>query len=188
MSAWFVRVSADRFAAERLYHRDVLELVRDSEFAAIRSGDRVALVAETDPPVVFALAMAEVEARDDADDPSSDPSGEPDVTLLLAYRERFFDDPRPAPADADGPLRPVAPEVLAEIATSVPAPPRRTWMVSLDLPVEASSAAEAVREFWTYVRELGPAELPAFVSPAGDELSMQAFVLGEPANQDPEED
>ena len=36
--------------------------------------------------------------------------------------------------------------------------------------------------------ELGPAELPTFVWPSGDELAMQAFVLGEEANQDPEED
>jgi hypothetical protein len=36
--------------------------------------------------------------------------------------------------------------------------------------------------------ELGPRELPAFVSPAGNELAMQAFVLGAEANQDPEED
>ena len=38
------------------------------------------------------------------------------------------------------------------------------------------------------MQELGPRELPAFVSPAGDELAMQAFVLGAEANQDPEED
>jgi hypothetical protein len=38
------------------------------------------------------------------------------------------------------------------------------------------------------VRELGPVELPTYVWPYGDELAMQAFVLGEEANQDPEED
>jgi len=31
-------------------------------------------------------------------------------------------------------------------------------------------------------------ELPAFVWPYGDELAMQAFVLGEETNLDPEED
>jgi hypothetical protein len=45
-----------------------------------------------------------------------------------------------------------------------------------------------VRQFWSHVRELGPAELPTFVWPSGDELAMQAFVLGQEANQDPEED
>ena len=65
---------------------------------------------------------------------------------------------------------------------------RQTWLVSLDLPIEATSAAEAVRQFWTYVAELGPRELPTFVSPAGDELAMQAMVAGVEVNLDPEED
>ncbi len=64
----------------------------------------------------------------------------------------------------------------------------RTWLVSLDLPIEADTAADAVREFWAYVRALGPDELPTFVSPTGDELAMQAMVAGEPVNLDPEED
>ena len=64
----------------------------------------------------------------------------------------------------------------------------RTWLVSLDLPIEADTAADAVREFWVYVRSLGPEELPTFVSPTGDELAMQAMVAGEPVNLDPEED
>jgi hypothetical protein len=59
--------------------------------------------------------------------------------------------------------------------------------VSVDLPIEAASPAEAVRQFWTYVRELGPVELPAFVAPTDDELALQAFVLGEEANLDPED-
>jgi hypothetical protein len=66
--------------------------------------------------------------------------------------------------------------------------PTRTWLVSLDLPIEAPTAAEAVRQFWSYLRELGPEELPTFVSPTDDELAMQALVAGEPVNLDPEED
>jgi hypothetical protein len=62
------------------------------------------------------------------------------------------------------------------------------WLVSVSLPIEAPSESEAVAEFWRYVTELGPAELPAFVSPAGDELAMQAYVADEPAPLDPEED
>ena len=65
---------------------------------------------------------------------------------------------------------------------------RATWLVSLALPIEAGSASEAVREFWTYVDKLGPTELPAFVWPRGDELAMQAYLLGEPVNLDPEEE
>jgi len=66
--------------------------------------------------------------------------------------------------------------------------PRPTWLVSLDLPIEAATPTEAVDQFWNYVRELGPDELPTFVSPAGDELSMQAMLGGEPVNLDPEEE
>jgi hypothetical protein len=65
---------------------------------------------------------------------------------------------------------------------------RPTWLVSLDLPIEAASPAEAAREFWAYVAELGSAELPVFVSPTGDELAMQSYVHGEPSDEDPEQD
>jgi hypothetical protein len=62
------------------------------------------------------------------------------------------------------------------------------WLVSVALPIEAASRAEAVREFWTFVQTLGPEELPAFVWPSGDELAMQAFVLDAEVNLDPEEE
>jgi hypothetical protein len=64
----------------------------------------------------------------------------------------------------------------------------RRWQVSLSLPIEAGSAAEAVANFWSYVGELGAGQLPAFVAPAGDELAMRAYLCGEPTNLDPEED
>jgi hypothetical protein len=76
----------------------------------------------------------------------------------------------------------------ALVARLAPAPDLRTWLVSVDLPIEASTPAEAVRRFWSYVMELGPRELPAFVSPSDDELAMQAYVLGEEASLDPEEE
>jgi hypothetical protein len=61
-------------------------------------------------------------------------------------------------------------------------------LVSVALPVEAVSPAEAVREFWTYLHQLGPSEVPAYVWPRGDELAMRAYVLGAVASLDPEED
>ncbi|GAA2396716.1 hypothetical protein Cme02nite_61090 [Catellatospora methionotrophica] len=64
----------------------------------------------------------------------------------------------------------------------------REWLVSVALPIEADSAEEAVREYWRYVTELGPDELPAYVSPAGDELTMTAYVTDGVAPLDPEED
>ena len=65
---------------------------------------------------------------------------------------------------------------------------KRFWLVNVALPIEADSPAEAVGEYWRYVAELGSTELPAYVSPVGDELAMIPFVAGEPANLDPEED
>jgi hypothetical protein len=65
---------------------------------------------------------------------------------------------------------------------------KQEWLVSVCLPIEAADRGEAVREFWAYVRSLGPTELPAFVWPSGDELALQAYVLDQPAALDPEED
>ena len=85
----------------------------------------------------------------------------------------------------------VEPEVFRRLAgglDSRPQPMRPSWLVSVTLPIEAATPAEAVRQFWSHVLELGPAELPTYVWPYGDELAMQAFVLGEEANQDPEDE
>ncbi len=187
MRAWSVLVSADRFAAERLFHHDVIELEGVLGADRLRDGDHVALIADVTPPVVFAVARVETVANGGGDEPGADAGEVRDRVLAVAYTRRFFDDLRPA-ADlmpVGGPIGEVA--VASVAALGAVAQPSRTWLVSLDLPIEAASAAEAVRQFWTYVQELGPAELPAYVSPAGDELAMQAFVLGEEANQDPEE-
>lgn len=64
---------------------------------------------------------------------------------------------------------------------------RKTWLVSVDLPIEAATPAEAVAEFWRCLQELGPAELPAFVAPVGDELGMRAYLAGAPHDLDPED-
>ncbi|WP_030443209.1 hypothetical protein [Actinoplanes subtropicus] len=96
----------------------------------------------------------------------------------------------PVLAAGGGPVE-VEPQVFRRLAAALgaePGPGTPTWLVSLALPIEAATPADAVRQFWTHVVELGPRELPAYVWPSGDELAMQAFVLGEEANQDPEED
>jgi hypothetical protein len=113
----------------------------------------------------------------------------------IAYTHRLLDKPLPAGGlvpDEPGAYRldgaayaAVAGRIGVEHRVDAP---KRTWLVSLDLPIEACSPAEAVRTFWTYVTRLGPTELPAFVSPSGDELAMQAYVLGEETNLDPEEE
>jgi len=169
MAQWAVVLSPERFEAERLYHHETLELTATGARPA--AGDQVLVLAERPDPVVVALGRVGADGR-------------------VAYTRRSFDAPLPAAGlDVGGGFGPVEPAAFQAVVDRLPAPSdARTWLVSVDLPIEADSPAEAVRLFWSYVRELGPRELPAFVSPSGDELAMQAFVLGEEANLDPEED
>lgn len=188
---WAVVVPAERYAAERLFLHETLELTGvDGPLPA--AGDGVALVAGTAEPVVFALGRVLAWPADESpDDPGSD---ETLAALAIEYTHRLFDSPLPAsdlgvaagvaPIDAGqfaALVDKAGPEQRVDVA-------KREWLVGLYLPIEAASPAEAVRAFWTYTLQLGPRELPAFVSPLGDELSMQAYVLGELANLDPEEE
>jgi hypothetical protein len=186
---WAVLLPAGRYDAERLVHHDTLELTGLGASSLPRPGDQVAVLADEPPRLVAVGRVAGPAARrpEDPDDPQSDRA--PD-TLVVAYTRRAFDEPVPAdPLVLGGPVTALDAATFRELVDRLgPAPQRRTWLVSLDLPIEADSPAEAVRLFWAYVQELGPRELPAFVSPSGDELAMQAFVLGAAANQDPEED
>jgi hypothetical protein len=65
---------------------------------------------------------------------------------------------------------------------------KQRWLVSVDLPIEADSAEQAVAAFWAYVRELGPEELPVYVAPHGDETAMRPFLGSAVTNLDPEAD
>lgn len=210
MVHWAVVVPAERYAAERLFHHDTLELTLDgldglepmggldrAGGAPPAHGDDVVLVAAAPAGVVFGLGrvvLVEVPGRDpdDPDDAGAAPDG---GALHVSYTRRLLDEPVPADglADRRPGLYPLDGPAFAALAARAgdPAgavPPRRAWLVSLDMPIEASTPAEAVRTFWSYAMQLGPRELPAFVAPVGDELAMQAYVLGEPTNLDPEED
>jgi hypothetical protein len=171
MAHWAVIIPADRWATERLFQHETLT-VPGSAAARPEPGDEVLLVAGS---LLVGLGRVAKEG-----------GGE----LVIAYTRREFDRPAPAGELVSG--EPVTPLDAAEFRRYAARfggdPDRRTWLVSVDLPIEAATPAEAVRQFWSYVLELGPAELPAFVSPSGNELAMQAFVLGEQANLDPEED
>jgi len=189
--AWAVVIPGERYEAERLFHHDTLELTGQNGGERPGVGDPVLVVRDEEPPLVVALGRvvaADGIGERDPDDPQSGP--EEPGPLAVTYVRQVFE----APVQADrlalaGPVTRIDPAVYHELAGRIgPAPDRRDWLVSLHLPIEAESAAEAVRVFWSYVQELGPRELPAFVSPFGDELAMQAFVLGVEANQDPEED
>ncbi|MBE1486827.1 hypothetical protein [Plantactinospora soyae] len=189
--AWAVVIPGERYEAERLFHHDTLELTGLGGGDRPGPGDPVLVVRDEQPPSVVALgrvvATGGIE-EPDPDDPQSGP--EEGTALAVTYTRQVFDAPVPADQLAlDGPVTRIDPAVYHELAGRVgPAPDRRKWLVSLDMPIEATTSAEAVRLFWAYVQELGPRELPAFVAPVDDELAMQAFVLGVEANQDPEEE
>jgi hypothetical protein len=212
MAQWAVIIPADRWATERLFHHDTLTV---AGLAGVQPapGDQVLLV--TERVTERATDQATERATDQATERATDQAGEkpaaeaPQVVALgvvdaaparrgahgvpeltVTYLRRSFDEPLPADElKLAEPVAEVDEELFERLAARLGAgPDRQTWLVSLDLPIEAATPAEAVRQFWSYVLELGPAELPTFVSPSGDELAMQAFVLGEQANQDPEED
>ena len=185
MRHWAAIITEDQFTTERLYARDVIEIAGVGEGAATaEEGDAVALLAASDPAVIFGHGRV---------------SGRSAGGVLVTYAARAFDDPPPAPADVlpvDAPtlpgLFPLPPAQHTRLSTLVSATAsaadgRSVWFVSVAVPVEATTRAEAVREFWTYVDKLGPVELPAYVWPLGDELSMQPYVLGKLTNLDPEE-
>ncbi|MGC4792945.1 hypothetical protein ACLQ3H_02395 [Micromonospora saelicesensis] len=189
VGTWAVLLPAERYEAERLVHHDTLELTGLTDVARPGLGDQVAVLIDA-PPRLVALGRVTAPGRRHREDPDDPQSPVEPGTLVVAYTRRAFDEPVPADLlTLDGPVTAVEPAAFRALVDQLgPPPARRTWLVSLDLPIEAGTPAEAVRLFWSYVQELGPRELPAFVSPAGDELAMQAFVLGEQANQDPEED
>jgi hypothetical protein len=173
MAHWAVVFPAERLDEERLFSRDSLPLPSDGVGDGPAPGDVVLLIAAES---VFGIGRVRT-------------AGE------VHYTHRLLDSPLPT-GDlklSEPGVYPLEPSVF-EASAGAADPylrtdgPKRTWLVSVDLPIEAASPAEAARLFWSYVYELGPQELPAFVSPAGNELAMQAFVLGVEANQDPEED
>lgn len=194
---WLMALPPARFAEERLYARETVTLdlgtggrgdgdLGDGDLGdpdRPRAGDPVVLLA-AEPPVLVGLGRVRPGPGDG---------------VVVRYTHRLFD--TPVPVDDVAAVRRLPPAGLGELTEEEYAQlfgrvdasrrvdaDRAGWLVSLALPIEASTAAEAVREFWTYVDKLGPRELPAFVWPIGDELAMQAFVLGERATLDPEED
>jgi hypothetical protein len=195
MSTWAVVLPADRYEAERLFANETVALPGPGPAGGgpgpagggpgpagggpgPAPGDGVLLLAGG---ALFGLGRVR----------SAPGDGGP----VVAYTHRLIDEPVPADGlDLGGPgVYPVDAATFEAYAGKVGAELRvdatkRTWLVSVDLPIEAYSAPEAVRAFWSYVYQLGPRELPAFVAPSDDELAMQAFVLGAETNLDPEED
>ncbi|MEU8656507.1 hypothetical protein [Actinoplanes philippinensis] len=163
MAQFVVIIPEGQWATERLFQHDAVTV---PAVDSAEVGDEVLLVAEDQ-----VVALARVEKSD----------GE----LSLWYLRRAFDEAIPFEGSAGA----IDEETFQRYARRLgPPADRKPWLVSVAMPIEAANPAEAVRQFWSHVLELGPAELPTYVWPSGDELAMQAFVLGAEANQDPEEE
>src|SRR6185312_17515533 len=163
MAHWAVVFPAERLDEERLFANEAIPFEGDGPLA----GDVVLLIAGS---LLFGLGRIRAANR-------------------VHYTHRLLDEPLPVgDLKLAGPgVYPLEPSVF-EASAGVVDPGRRTdgskrtWLVSVDMPIEAATPAEAARLFWSYVYELGPQQLPAFVSPSGNELAMQAFVLGVESN------
>jgi hypothetical protein len=162
MRHWVAVLPAERYARERLYAFETVPLPP----AAVVEGDLVALVGDG---VLFGAGRVRAD-------------------LSVGYTHRLFDAPVPVREPYPIGLTEVTADAYAQLTRGIGTDRRTAWFVTVALPIEAASAGEAVREYWTYVDKLGPRELPAFVWPRGNELAMQAYVLGEETNLDPEED
>ncbi len=164
MRYWLLVLNEDDFTEQQAYEVDTLDPAEGPPGEAA-DGDEVALAG---PGGVFALGAV------------SDAS--------VAYRRRLEKLHETAEAAAEG-WSALDPEAWEALVRALPRPERRSdWLVSLTIPVEAADRAEAVRQFWSYIRSLGPAELPTFVAPYGSELEGVSFLLGSEHEQDPEED
>lgn len=166
MRYWLLVLHEDDFAEQQAYEVDSVEPLGGVP-AEAADGDEVALAG---PGGVFALGAVE-DGR-------------------VAYRRRLEEpsEVKGAAEDAAEGWRPLDPAAWESLIGSLPTAERRSdWLVTLSLPVEAVDRAEAVRQFWSYVRSLGPRELPTFVAPYGRELDGTAFLLGAEHEQDPEE-
>jgi hypothetical protein len=150
---------------------------------AVRPADPVALVALTPTPGL--VGVGEIGGLF-----AYGPAGAQPASVWVRVTRRV-DPPVEVPAPPNEPgLYAISPAGFVDITRTAQGarsllPPE--WMVSVSLPIEAETRADAVRAFWAYVQSLGPTELPAFVWPRGNELALQAYVLGDPVNLDPED-
>ncbi|GAA2122155.1 hypothetical protein [Glycomyces algeriensis] len=183
MRYWLLALNEDEYTEQQAYEVEAFEPASRPERVA--DGDEVALAG---PEGVFALG--------EVDGPA------------IAYRRRLEEPAKTVETVqihgsagsaedevygfAEGGAREgwteLNPDAWEDLVRTLPTPERRSdWLVTLSMPIEAVDKAEAVRQFWSYIRSLGPKELPTFVAPYGRELEGTSFLLGVEHEQDPEE-
>lgn len=172
MRYWLLALNEDEYTEQQAYEVEAVEPAAGPGGAA--DGDEVALAG---PEGVFALGEvkgAAIVYRRRLEEPAE-----------TVETEQVYGS---AEAEAAEGWTELNPEVWEDLVRALPTPERRSdWLVTLSMPIEAVDKAEAVRQFWSYIRSLGPKELPTFVSPYGRELEGTSFLLGVEHEQDPEE-
>jgi hypothetical protein len=175
MRYWLLALNEDEYTEQQAYEVEAVEPAALPERAA--DGDEVALAG---PDGVFALGEvdgAAVAYRRRLEEPAKT------VETVEIYGSASYAEP-----DAEAGWTELNPDAWEDLVRTLPTPERRSdWLVTLSLPIEAVDKAEAVRQFWSYIRSLGPKELPTFVAPYGRELEGTSFLLGVEHEQDPEE-
>lgn len=174
MRYWLLALNEDEYTEQQAYEVEAVEPAAALPEGAA-DGDEVALAG---PEGVFALGEidgAAVAYRRRLEEPAATAEtvdvygGEDECVAKVAWTS-------------------LNPEAWEDLVRTLPTPERRSdWLVTLSMPIEAVDKAEAVRQFWSYIRSLGPKELPTFVSPYGRELEGTSFLLGVEHEQDPEE-
>jgi hypothetical protein len=165
MRYWLLALNDEEFTEQQAYEVAAVEPAAARPEGAA-DGDEVALAG---PEGVFAL-------------------GEVDGAAVT-YRRRLEEPAKTVEStDAAEGWTELNPDDWEDLVRTLPTPERRRdWLVTLSMPIEAVDKAEAVRQFWSYIRSLGPKELPTFVAPYGKELEGTSFLLGVEHEQDPEE-
>lgn len=174
MRYWLLVLNDDEFTEQQAYEVEAVEpaaalpgLAEDGDEVALAGAEGVFALGEVDRGAVAYRRRLE----------------EPVKTAGTARSEGRAD----GEEEAAGWIA-LLPDAWEDLIRTLPAPERRSdWLVTLSMPIEAVDKAEAVRQFWSYIRSLGPKELPTFVSPYGRELEGTSFLLGVEHEQDPEE-
>jgi len=182
MRYWLLALNDDEFTEQQAYEVAAVEPATGLPEGA-GDGDEVALAG---PEGVFALGAIEggaVAYRRRVEEPTA-------TAETVRIYEAAAESGRVEGAEAATlqAWTQLYPDSWEDLVRALPTPERRSdWLVTLSMPIEAVDKAEAVRQFWSYIRSLGPKELPTFVAPYGRELEGTSFLLGVEHEQDPEE-
>lgn len=187
MRYWLLALNDDEFTEQQAYEIEAIEPAAALP-AGAGDGDEVALAGAEGVFALGTVADKAVAYRRRLEEPVKTAATVSLDSASLNSSAPLNDSSRSDDAAEGAGWTALDPEAWEELIGTLPTPERRSdWLVTLSMPIEAVDKAEAVRQFWSYIKALGPKELPTFVSPYGRELEGTSFLLGVEHEQDPEE-